>query len=92
MHFGIIDQIQCHEKIGNIKLICLKMLVVAVWIDVCVSVKISKDLDEKLQNASCLKMEFVVKLAKIEQVKIPLNHPKMLCFGRTFFCQNTFKL
>ena len=36
---SIIDQLQCHEKIGNSRLICLKMLVVAVWIPVCVSVK-----------------------------------------------------
>ena len=35
MYFGIIDQLQCHDKIGNIKLICLKILVVAV----CVSLK-----------------------------------------------------
>ena len=39
MYFGIIDQLQCHEKIDNIGLICLRMLVVAVWIPVCVSVK-----------------------------------------------------
>ena len=32
MYFGIIDQFQYHEKIRNVKLICLKMLVVAVWI------------------------------------------------------------
>ena len=34
MHFGIIEQLQCHEKIGNNKLIYLKMLVLAVWIPV----------------------------------------------------------
>ena len=39
MYFGIIHQLQCHKKIGNIKFICLKMLVVAVWIPVCMSVK-----------------------------------------------------
>ena len=39
MYFGLIDKIQCHEKIANIKLISLKMLVIAVWIPVCVSVK-----------------------------------------------------
>ena len=39
MYFGIIHQLQCHKKIGNIRLFCLKMLVVAVWISVCVSVK-----------------------------------------------------
>ena len=42
MHFGIIDQIQCHENIGNNALICLKILVVAVWIPVC---EISKHLN-----------------------------------------------
>ena len=36
MHFGIIDQLQCHENIGNNKLICLKILVLAVWITVSV--------------------------------------------------------
>ena len=39
MHFGIISKLQCHEKIGNIKLICLKILVVAVWIPVWMYVK-----------------------------------------------------
>ena len=34
MHFGIIDQLQCHENIGNIVLICLNILVVAGWIPV----------------------------------------------------------
>ena len=34
MHFGIIYQLQCHENIGNNKLICLKILVCAVWIPV----------------------------------------------------------
>ena len=32
MHFGIIDQLQCHENIRNNGLICLKMLVLAVYI------------------------------------------------------------
>ena len=31
---SIIEQLQWHKKTGNIKLICLKMLVVAVWIAV----------------------------------------------------------
>ena len=39
MHFGIIDQLQCHKNIGNNKLICLKMRVPAVWISVYVSLK-----------------------------------------------------
>ena len=34
MHFGIIYQLQCHENIENNKLICLKILVCAVWIPV----------------------------------------------------------
>ena len=36
--FGIIGLLQCHKKIGNMCLICLKMIVVAVWI-VCMSVE-----------------------------------------------------
>ena len=34
MHFGIIEQLQCHGKTGNNESICLKMLVLAVWISV----------------------------------------------------------
>ena len=39
MYFGIIDQLQCHEKIGNIRLICLRMHVGAICIPICLSVK-----------------------------------------------------
>ena len=39
MHFGIIEQLQCHEKIGNNKFICLKMLVLAVYIPVLMYAK-----------------------------------------------------
>ena len=39
MHFGIIEQLQCHEKIGNNGLICLKMLVLAVVISVWMPIK-----------------------------------------------------
>ena len=39
MHFGIIEQLQCHEKIGNNELICLKMLVIAVWYYVWICAK-----------------------------------------------------
>ena len=34
MHFGIIGQLQCLENIGYIGLICLKILVVSVWVPV----------------------------------------------------------
>ena len=39
MHFGIIEQLQCHEKIENNGSICLKMLVLAVVISVWMSIK-----------------------------------------------------
>ena len=37
--FGIIGQLQCHIKIKNMYLICLKMLVVAIWIPVWIPIK-----------------------------------------------------
>ena len=51
MQFRIIDQHQCHKKIGNNALISLKMLVLAVWISVWMPVKKSKN----LEDGKCLK-------------------------------------
>ena len=61
MHFGIIEQLQCHEKIGNNKLICLKMLVLAVRIP-----EISKDLvDEKCLKKLCKNVEYFEDLTEL---------------------------
>ena len=65
MHFGIIEQLQCHKKIGNNKLICLKMLVLAVWIPVWMPVKYSKDLmDGKCLKKLCKNSEYFKDLTK----------------------------
>ena len=39
VYFGIIYQLQCHDKIGNIGLICLKISVLSVWILVGIPIK-----------------------------------------------------
>ena len=65
MYFGIIDQIQCHENIENNNLICLKMLVHAVWIPVWISVKNLRIWSNRSVWKNCLKTQNILDFTEL---------------------------
>ena len=56
--FWIIHQLWCHGKIGNIWLFCLKMLLVAVWILIYVSIWYKSIFNINKQMATVSKLSF----------------------------------